>query len=111
MRRLKFTIRRPALNQIYISYVAPLLEYASIVWDGCSDSCSDSLQKLQNEAARLVTGLTRSVSTRNLFKECGWLTLSERREHQKRLFMYKATHNMVPNYISDLIPPTVGESN
>ena len=31
MRKLKFTLNRKSLNQIYLSYVAPLLEYASIV--------------------------------------------------------------------------------
>ena len=110
MRRLKFTLTRKTLNQIYLSYIAPVLEYASIVWDGCSESCSNSLQKLQNEAARLVTGLTRSVSIENLFRECGWQPLKDRREAQKLIFMYKSTHNLVPSYISDLIPPAIGET-
>ena len=111
MKRLKYTLNRKSLNQIYLSYIAPILEYSSIVWNGCSESCSCSLQKLQNEAARIVTGLTRSVSLENLFRECGWQSLKERRDSQKLFFMYKATHDMVPTYISDLIPPTVGEIN
>ena len=41
MRRLKFTFNRESLNQIYVSYIAPILEYASIVWDGCTDACSE----------------------------------------------------------------------
>ena len=36
-RKLKYMFRRQALNQMYISYVRPLLEYSSIVWDGCSE--------------------------------------------------------------------------
>ena len=110
MRKLKFTLNRKSLNQIYLSYVAPLLEYASIVWDGCSDSCANSLQKIQNEAARIVTGLTRSVSLENLFLECGWQSLKDRRETQKMFFMYKATHQMVPEYIADLIPPLIADT-
>ena len=88
MRKLKFTLNRKSLNQIYLSYVAPLLKYASIVWDGCSDSCANSLQKLQNKAARIVIGLTRSVSLENLFLECGWQSLKDRWETQKMFFMY-----------------------
>ena len=34
MRKLKYTFSRQAFNQVYISYVRPLLEYSSIVWDG-----------------------------------------------------------------------------
>ena len=36
---------------------------------------ASTLQKFQIEAARLVTGLTRSVSLENLYKEYGWATL------------------------------------
>ena len=72
MRKLKFTLNRIALNQIYKSYVLPILEYSSIVWDGCTAQDSNALEKLQNEAARIVTGLTRSVSLENLYRECGW---------------------------------------
>ena len=111
MRKLKFSLNRKSLNQIYLSYICPTLEYASIVWDGCSDNCSESLQKLQNEAARIVTGLTRSVSLANLYRECGWETLANRRKTQKLNFMYKATHDMVPPYIAELIPPTTSETN
>ena len=57
---------------MYMSYLLPVVEYASVVWDGCSECDSQTLQKIQNEAARLVTGLTRSVSLESLYKECGW---------------------------------------
>ena len=62
MRKLKYSISRNALNQMYMSFLLPVVEYASVVWDGCSEQDSQTLQKIQNEAARLVTGLTRSVS-------------------------------------------------
>ena len=56
MRKLKYSIRRNALNQIYMSYMSQVIEYASIVWDGCYEQDSQTLQKIQNEAALLVTG-------------------------------------------------------
>ena len=42
MRKLKFTLSRAALNQIYSSYV---LEYSYVVWDGCSDYNTNTLEK------------------------------------------------------------------
>ena len=107
MRKLKFSFSRNALNQIYFSYLLPVLEYASIVWDGCAAHNSDILDKIQNEAARIVTGLTRSVSLNKLYKECGWLSLAERRRQQKLSFMFKAHSDLLPSYISDLMPPLV----
>ena len=109
MRKLKFSLSRNALNQMFMSYMLPILEYASVVWDGCSEQDSVTLQKVQNEAARLVTGLTRSVSLENLFKECGWATLSQRRQQHKLSLMYNVNTGMVPPYIQDLIPPLVSE--
>ena len=109
MRKLKFTFSRVALNQIYLSYLLPIIEYSCVVWDGCTVQDINSLQKLQNEAARIVTGLTRSVSLDNLYRECGWVSLAERRRQQTLIFMYKSINGLVPTYVSDLIPPSVVE--
>lgn len=110
MRKLKYTLSRSALNQIYQSYVLPILEYSSIVWDGCSEYDSNTLEKIQNEAARIVTGLTRSVSLDKLYSECCWTPLSNRRKQHKLTFMFKATNGMVPSYITELIPPPVRDT-
>ena len=67
--------------------------------DGCSEQDSQTLQKVENEAASFVTGLTRSVSLENLYKECGWTTLSQRRQQHKPSFMYNVNAGMVPSYI------------
>jgi hypothetical protein len=83
MRALKFQLKRSTLNQIYISYMRPILEYASIVWDGCAAYEKQSLEQLQYEAARIITGATRSVSIDCLVKEVGWVSLSDRRTIQK----------------------------
>ena len=109
MRKLKYVFSRRSLNQIYVTYVRPVFEYSSVVWDGCTIEQQNSLEKLQNEAARIVTGLTKSVTLNRLYRECGWQTLQERCTNQKLklMYMYKAVNGMVPSYISDLIPPTV----
>ena len=94
---------------MYMSYMLPVVEYASVVRDGCSEKDSQTLQKIQNEAARIVTGLTRSASLENLYKGCGCATLSQRRQQHKLSFMYNVNSGMVPSYIQDLIPPLVNE--
>ena len=108
MRKLKYKFTRQALNQMYVSYVRPLLEYSSIVWDGCSEQDKTSLERLQNEAARFVTGLTKSTSIENLYNECGWDSQYFQKK-KKMCFMYKCSNNLVPNYISDIVSPLVGE--
>jgi hypothetical protein len=109
MRALKFQLKRSTLNQIYISYMRPILEYASIVWDGCAAYEKQSLEQLQYEAARIITGATRSVSIDFLVKEVGWVSLSDRRKIQKLVIVYKAKKGLLPDYLSSLFPPTVSE--
>ena len=36
MRAVKYKLSRKALNNDYISYIRPILEYAAVVWDGCT---------------------------------------------------------------------------
>ena len=111
MRKLKYSFHRIALSQIYMSHVLPILEYSCTVWDRYTVQDCLALERLQYKAARIVTGLTRSVSLENLYRECGWRPLSERRMKNKLVFMYIVVNERVPSYISDLIPPLVRENN
>ena len=94
---------------MYMSYLLPVVEYASVVWDGCSEQDSQMLQKIQNEAARIITRLTRSALLENLYKECGLATLTQRRKQHKISFMYNVNSGKVPSYIQDIISPYVTE--
>lgn len=110
MRFLKFKLKRKTLNQMYVSYLRPILEYASIVWDNCTLWEQNKLERIQYDAARIVTGLTRSTSTDNLVKEMGWVSLSKRRLFQKLILMYKYNNNQLPSYLNDIYPSNVSET-
>ena len=108
-RKLNCSVRRKTL-QIYDSFLRPILEYSSVVWDNCTQYEKDRLEKVQIEAARIVTGTTRSITLNNLYKEIGWLTLEDRRKYQKLVLTFKIRNNMVPDYLSTLFPRQVRES-
>ena len=111
MRQLKYSFSRNTLNQMYMSYMFPIVEYASVVWDWRPEQDSVTLQKVQNEADRLVTGFTRSVSLENLYKECEWACLSQRRQQHRLSFMYNVKTDMSPSYMQDLIPSLGSEAS
>ena len=98
MKKLKYSFSRLALNQMYISYIRPLLEYSSILWDGCLEQDKAALERLQNEIARIVTGLTRFTSIANLYTECVWDSLANRKNC--------ASCINVPTILSQIISPT-----
>ena len=47
MRKVKFLLSRKTLKQIYISFLKPILEYASDIWDDCKQYEKDNLEKIQ----------------------------------------------------------------
>ena len=89
MRKLKFMLDRDSLNKIYISLVRPTLEYANIIWDNSTQYETNSIEIIQIEAARIVTGATRLVSLDMLSKETSWGSLRDRRSKHKMCQFYK----------------------
>ena len=75
MRKLKFKLDRRSLQIIYFTFIRPILEYADVVWKNCTQYEINDLEKIQNEAARIVTGATKLVSINSLIQETGWETL------------------------------------
>jgi hypothetical protein len=110
MRRLKYTLNRKSLEIIYISFIRPVLEYSDVVWDNCCQYEKDELDKIQLEAARIVTGCTKLVSTNELLQEIGWEKLSERRRKHKLILFFKMIHNLTPAYLSSLVPASIGHN-
>ena len=108
MRKIKFSLNRKSLNQIYLSFLRPILEYSSIIWDSCTQYEKENIEKLQHEAARIVTGLTRSCSLDNLYREIGWISLQDRRKYQKLVMAFKIKIGLTPDYLCSIFPETVG---
>ena len=49
------------LETIYISFIRPIFEYGDVVWDNCTQQEKHDIEKIQIEAARMVTGSTKLV--------------------------------------------------
>ena len=47
LRKLKYILPKETLNKLYCTYIRPLLEYASEVWDGCTITDSNRLEQVQ----------------------------------------------------------------
>ena len=89
MRKHKFQLDRKSLQTIYFSFIRPLQEYAYVVWNHCTQYESNELDKIQNEAARTVTGATKLASIDSLYTQTGWKTLGSRGKTHKLTIFYK----------------------
>ena len=110
MRSFKFVLDRKSLEIFYISFIRPLLEYGDVVWNNITQSDEEDLEKVQHEAARIISGATRLVSLNNLYTETGLESLKDRRRKHKLILFYKMSHNLVPSYLSTMIPARVGDT-
>ena len=107
MRKLKFELDRKSLETIYLTFIRPILEYGDIVWDNCTLYEKQELDKIQTEAARIVTGTTKLISIQTLYDEIKWETLESRRNKHKLVLFYKMFNNISPAYLSYLVPPSI----
>ena len=82
-------------RRIYVStMVIPILEYASIVWgDKNNKVLMDSIQVLQNKAAKLVLDRATHSSSTQALLDLNWMNLSTRRLMQRCFYMH--------NFIND----------
>ena len=97
MRKLKFELDRKSLEIIYFTFIRPLLEYANVVWNNCKQYEKLELDKIQNEAARIVTGTTKLISIQSLYDDTKWETLEERRRKGKLVLFYKMSDDLSPS--------------
>ena len=80
LRKIKYILPKETLKKLYCTYIRPLLEYASEVWDGCTITDPNRLEQVQLAADRIVTGLPTFSPLCSLYSETGWEALAERKE-------------------------------
>ena len=83
MRMLKFILDRKSLEIIYTSFIRPILEYVDAVRDNCTHYEIDAVEKIQIDAARILTGTSNLVSLEKLYNETCWETLEQKRQKHK----------------------------
>ena len=89
LRKFKFPLSRHNLEAIYFTYILPLLEYACELWDGCTQQEYNTIEHIQHEAARTITGLPTFSSLESLYFETGWEPLHSRRRRRTLNLLYK----------------------
>ena len=102
LKRMRPFVPSSTLKYIYSSIIQPHFDYCCVVWDNCSKSSADKLQKLQNRAARILTFSSYDTNADLLIKRLGWRKLDSQRKIQKVTMVYKSLNGLNPDYLQPL---------
>lgn len=111
LRSLKYKLSRKALENMYKAYILPHFDYADVLWDNCTQDSAQELETLHLDALRTITGLVRGTSHEKIYSESGFCPLAERRRRHKIIMYHKIVNNLVPEYLTAILPPLISERN
>lgn len=103
LKRLKHILPPHCLTHVYNSVIQPHIDYSITVWGGAADVHINRVQRLQNKAARIISGIFDwNVRGIDIVNDLGWMNVRERCNYLTSILVYKALNNLAPNYISDM---------
>ena len=102
IKRIRDFVSFYTLLNIFNGLVKPQFDYCSLVWDCCSTSLTDKLQKLQNRAARILLSAPYDSSATDLFRRLHWKNQRNfQRLFAKAVIMFKILNGQTPDYLSN----------
>ena len=102
IRRMKAFVPQSTLISVYNAIILPHFDYCSLVWDVGNAYSLEKLQKMQNRAARVITGKSYDVRSKDILQELSWQPLMERWGNNKAIFMHKVANGEYLEKISNL---------
>ena len=101
----KYGCPQSLLIKIYKTYIQSKIDYALTLWGCAPQSCLRKIQRLQNRAARYISGNFDYFNSRGLdiLRELKLPNVHERRDYFITKLLFQCIHGLAPNYISDRV--------
>ena len=99
--KLKYIVDTDTLKLFFNAHVKSHIDYASVVWGGCSDALKKRLNFLLRRSGKLILP-DKNLTTDQKLNKIGILNLHKQLDYSKGVFMYRALTNSAPVYISSL---------
>ena len=95
-------VDRPTLESLVHAFVTSKLEYCNALYVGVPANQLHRLQRIQNAAARLLTGTGRREHISPVLRDLHWLPVEKRVQFKVLLLTYKAAKNLGPSYLNTM---------
>ena len=97
-----FRNRKMIADGIFMSKLVYLIP----LWGGCAKYLIESLQTLQNKAARAVTKLDWTTPTSELLKQCSWLSVHQLSVYHTVILAFNVMQARSPKYLYNMFNNT-----
>ena len=87
----------------YNSYILPIFDYGCMIWGQCSTYNINRVLKLQKRAPRIILQADFMTPSKEMFRELGWLTFTNRVEYHICIMVFKSLNGQAPEYLSSLL--------
>lgn len=84
-------------------FISSRLDYCNGLYIGISQASLSRLQRVQNAAARLLTGTKKREHITPVLSSLHWLPVSFRINFKILMFVFKSLHGLAPRYMTELI--------
>ena len=79
------------------------IDYCNSLLCGLPDNSLNKLQRVQNAAARLITGTAKFSHITPVLRTLHWLPIKQRVQFKMLILVFKAISGLAPIYISNLV--------
>ena len=100
---------------MYKIFVRPHFDYCDVIYHFppltnsfdssiTLNSLMERIEKVQYQAALVITGAWHGSNRNKIYDELGWESLSDRRWSRRLIQLYKIRNNITPAYLRDNLP-------
>ena len=97
----KHYVQEGTLRNMYLSIVQPHFSYCCSVWGCCGATKLNTLQKLQNRAARIVTSSPFDTPAAPLLQRLGWPSIEKLINQENCKMVYKSLNDLAPENLGN----------
>ena len=103
IKSIRHYLTHDALKTLICAFVLSRIDYCNSLLAGCPKKLTLKLQKVQNNAARIICRSSRSDHISPVLRSLHWLPVDCRIDYKVLLLVFKALNDLAPSYLSDLI--------
>ena len=107
LKSIRGSVNTGTASALVHAFVSSRLDYCNSLLAGPPKVATDVLQKVQNAAARLLTGYSRQQHGiyQTMREKLHWLSIPDRIKFKLCLLVYKSLHGLSPEYLSEVCVP------